>query len=144
MQFRYERGQQNQTIERSPDTGKVIWWKVPAGLTSQHWSSRQSRFVILVKLHDKRTEVVVDALGKAVRKLPTALRRSLTWDRGMELANHSSFTIATDVQVYFCDPQARGNAAATRTRTGCYGSTIQKERIFQGLAKLSWILSLEN
>jgi IS30 family transposase len=61
----------------------------------------QSRFVILVKLPEKRTEVVVDALSKAVRKLPTALPRSLTWDRGMELANHASFTVATDVQVYF-------------------------------------------
>jgi IS30 family transposase len=67
---------------------------------------RQSRFVILVKLPEKRTEVVVDALSKAVRKLPTALRRSLTWDRGMELADHARFTVATDVQVYFCDPSS--------------------------------------
>jgi len=65
---------------------------------------RQSRFVIIVKVNDKRTEVVVAALIKAVRKLPAALRRSLTWDRGVELANHSQFTVATDVKVYFCDP----------------------------------------
>jgi len=49
---------------------------------------------------------VVAALIKAVRKLPVALRRSLTWDRGVELSNHAQFTIATDVQVYFCDPSS--------------------------------------
>jgi IS30 family transposase len=64
----------------------------------------RSRFVILVKLTEKLTEVVVNALIKAVRKLPTALRKSLTWDRGPELTNHARFTVATDVKVYFCDP----------------------------------------
>ena len=65
---------------------------------------RRSRFVVLVKLPEKRTEVVVDALIKAVRKLPVALRRSLTWDRGSELTEHAKFTVATDVKVFFCDP----------------------------------------
>jgi IS30 family transposase len=65
---------------------------------------RQSRFVVLVKLPEKRTEVVVDALVKAVRKLPVALRKSLTWDRGSELTQHARFTVATDVKVFFCDP----------------------------------------
>jgi IS30 family transposase len=67
---------------------------------------RQSRFTILVKVNGKDTESVVSALSKQVRKLPTALRRSVTWDRGMELAQHKQFTITTDVQVYFCDPQS--------------------------------------
>ncbi|WP_157379928.1 IS30 family transposase, partial [Burkholderia ubonensis] len=49
---------------------------------------------------------VVSALSKQVRKLPAQLRKSVTWDRGMELAQHKQFTIATDVQVYFCDPQS--------------------------------------
>jgi len=65
---------------------------------------RQSRFVIIIKLKGKQTEVVVAALIKAIRKLPAALKRSLTWDRGAELANHSQFSVATDVKVYFCDP----------------------------------------
>jgi IS30 family transposase len=65
---------------------------------------RRSRFVILVKLSEKRTDAVVDALIKAVRKLPTTLRKSLTWDRGSELTDHAKFTVATDVKVYFCDP----------------------------------------
>src|SRR6202790_2030803 len=65
---------------------------------------RRSRFVILVKLSEKRTDTVVDALIKAVHKLPTTLRKSLTWDRGSELTDHAKFTVATDVKVYFCDP----------------------------------------
>jgi IS30 family transposase len=79
---------------------------------------RQSRFVIIVKVNDKRTEVVVAALIKAVRKLPAALRRSLTWDRGAELANHSQFTVATDVQVYFCDPASPWQRGSNENTNG--------------------------
>ena len=67
---------------------------------------RQSRFTILVKVKGKDAESVVSALNKQVRKLPAELRRSVTWDRGMELALHKQFTVATGVQVYFCDPQS--------------------------------------
>ena len=67
---------------------------------------RHSRFVILVKTPSKDTATVVAALSRQVRKLPASLRRSLTWDRGLELASHKSFTIATKVNVYFCDPQS--------------------------------------
>jgi len=67
---------------------------------------RQSRFTILVKVPSKDTRAVVRALGKQVRRLPAALRQSLTWDRGLEMAAHKEFSIATDVRVYFCDPQS--------------------------------------
>ena len=67
---------------------------------------RHSRFLMLVKVPSKDTAVVVSALSDRVRKLPATLRRSLTWDRGLEMAKHKEFTIATDVQVYFCDPQS--------------------------------------
>jgi IS30 family transposase len=67
---------------------------------------RHSRFAMLIKVPSKETEVVVAALSQHVRKLPATLRRSLTWDRGLEMAKHKDFTIATDVQVYFCDPQS--------------------------------------
>lgn len=67
---------------------------------------RCSRFTMLVKVNGKDTASVVTALTKQVRKLPAQLRRSLTWDRGMELAEHKRFTVATDVEVYFCDPQS--------------------------------------
>jgi IS30 family transposase len=79
---------------------------------------RRSRFVILVKVADKRTEIVVAALIKAVRKLPVALRRSVTWDRGMELANHAQFTVATDVQVYFCDPSSPWQRGSNENTNG--------------------------
>jgi IS30 family transposase len=65
---------------------------------------RQSRYLMLVKLSGKDTETVVNALIKNARRLPKELYRTLTWDRGKEMAAHRRFTLATDVQVYFCDP----------------------------------------
>jgi IS30 family transposase len=67
---------------------------------------RHSRFTALVKVQSKDTATVVAALSQQIRKLPTSLRRSLTWDRGLEMAQHKSFTVATDVKVYFCDPHS--------------------------------------
>ena len=67
---------------------------------------RQSRFVLLVRLTSKDTLTVVAALTRAVRMLPDGLMASLTWDRGTELAAHTAFTVATNVTVYFCDPQS--------------------------------------
>jgi IS30 family transposase len=67
---------------------------------------RHSRFSMLIKVRSKETEAVVAALSHHVRKLPATLKRSLTWDRGLEMAKHKDFTVATDVQVYFCDPQS--------------------------------------
>jgi IS30 family transposase len=67
---------------------------------------RHSRFAVLIKVPSKDTAVVVAALSRRVCKLPVTLRRSLTWDRGLEMAKHKAFTVATDVQVYFCDPQS--------------------------------------
>lgn len=67
---------------------------------------RHSRFALLIKIPSKDTAVVVAALSRHIRKLPAALRRSLTWDRGLEMAQHKTFTMATEVKVYFCDPQS--------------------------------------
>ena len=67
---------------------------------------RHSRFAMLIKVPSKDTAVVVTALSRHIRKLPATLRRSLTWDRGLEMAKHKDFTVATDVKVYFCDPQS--------------------------------------
>ena len=61
---------------------------------------------MLVKVKDKTTAAVVNALIKQSKKLPKELRKSLTWDRGSELAAHKDFTIATDIDVYFCDPRS--------------------------------------
>ena len=81
---------------------------------------------MLVKLDGKDTETVVNALIKNARKLPQELYKSLTWDRGKEMAGHKRFTMATDIQVYFCDPQSPGSAEATRTPTACSGSTCPR------------------
>ena len=67
---------------------------------------RHSRFTALVKVRSKDTATVVAALSRQIRRLPTSLRRSLTWDRGLEMAQHKSFTVATDVKVYFCYPHS--------------------------------------
>jgi IS30 family transposase len=67
---------------------------------------RTSRVTMLVKVRGKDATGVTRALARQVRKLPAELRRSLTWDRGHEMAHHKAFTVATDVQVYFCDPRS--------------------------------------
>jgi IS30 family transposase len=79
---------------------------------------RHSRFTALVKVPSKDTAVVVAALTRHVRKLPAALRRSLTWDRGLEMAKHKSFTVATDVKVYFCDPQSPWQRGSNENTNG--------------------------
>jgi IS30 family transposase len=65
---------------------------------------RQTRYVMLVKVAGKDTETVIDALISNARKLPQELYKSLTWDRGKEMADHKRFTLDTHIQVYFCDP----------------------------------------
>ncbi len=67
---------------------------------------RQSRYVMLIKVANKDTESVISALIKQSQRLPNELYRSLTWDRGKELADHPRLTMATDVEVYFCDPKS--------------------------------------
>ena len=66
---------------------------------------RHTRYVMLMKVASKDTETVINALIKNSRKLPQELYKSLTWDRGSEMTDHKRFTLATDIQVYFCDPQ---------------------------------------
>ena len=67
---------------------------------------RRSRYVCLVRVTGKETQTVVRALTRHVQRLPTGLMATLTWDRGLELAAHRTFSIATGVQVYFCDPRS--------------------------------------
>ena len=67
---------------------------------------RQTRYVMLAKIPSRDTDTVVKALIKQAKQLPEELYKSLTWDRGFELADHKRFTMATDIAVYFCDPQS--------------------------------------
>ncbi|RKY14981.1 MAG: IS30 family transposase, partial [Planctomycetota bacterium] len=79
---------------------------------------RQTRYVMLVKLDTKRSEVVADALAAQVRTLPEQLRQSLTWDRGSELARHERFSLATKVDVYFCDPHSPWQRGSNENTNG--------------------------
>jgi IS30 family transposase len=79
---------------------------------------RQSRYVMLVRLPNKETQTVIRALARRIRRLPHGLMRSLTWDRGSELAAHRALTIATDVQVYFCDPQSPWQRGSNENTNG--------------------------
>ncbi|MCK4834375.1 MAG: IS30 family transposase, partial [Gammaproteobacteria bacterium] len=67
---------------------------------------RHSRYVMLAKVQSKDTESVISALIKQSKKLPDELYKSLTWDRGTEMADHQRFTLATNIDVYFCDPRS--------------------------------------
>jgi IS30 family transposase len=79
---------------------------------------RHSRFVMLVKVPSKHTAPVVAALSTKMKKLPAELRRSLTWDGGKEMANHKDFTVATDMQVYFCDPHSPWQRGSNENTNG--------------------------
>jgi IS30 family transposase len=79
---------------------------------------RQSRYVMLVRLPNKETQTVTRALARRVRRLPVGLMKSLTWDRGHEMASHRAFTMATDVQVYFCDPQSPWQRGSNENTNG--------------------------
>jgi IS30 family transposase len=87
---------------------------------------RHSRFGMLVKVPGKDTATVVAALSQHVRELPATLRRSLTWDRGLEMAQHKSFTMATDVQVYFCDPQSPWQRGSNENTNGLLRQYLPK------------------
>ncbi len=79
---------------------------------------RQSRYLMLAKLDNKETQTVVSALIKQAKKLPDELYNSLTWDRGHELADHKRFTLATDIDVYFCDPQSPWQRGSNENTNG--------------------------
>ena len=79
---------------------------------------RHTRYVMLAKIARKDTQTVVDALIKQAHKLPSELYKSLTWDRGKELADHKRFTLATDIKVYFCDPQSPWQRGSNENTNG--------------------------
>ncbi len=79
---------------------------------------RRTRYVMLAKLNGKDTETVINALIKQARKLPKELYKSLTWDRGKEMADHQRFTLATDIDVYFCDPKSPWQRGSNENTNG--------------------------
>jgi IS30 family transposase len=87
---------------------------------------RQSRYVVLVRIPNKDTRTVVRALARCVHRLPDGLVKSLTWDRGTELAGHRDFTIATNVRVYFCDPQSPWQRGSNENTNGLLRQYLPK------------------
>ena len=96
---------------------------------------RHSRFVMLVKLDGKDTRTVVDALTAHVHQLPAELMRSLTWDRGLEMAAHKDFTVATDVKVYFCDPQSPWQRGSNENTNGLLRQYLPHKMDFKPLSQ---------
>ncbi len=88
---------------------------------------RRSRFTMLVKVRGKDAKTVEGALRRRVRTLPRELRRTLTWDRGMELAEHERFTVATDVKVYFCDPRSPWQRGTNENTNGLLRQYLPKD-----------------
>lgn len=87
---------------------------------------RQTRYLMLVKIPSKDTGSVVAALIKNARRLPQELYKSLTWDRGKELAAHQRFTMATDIKVYFCDPQSPWQRGSNENTNGLVRQYLPK------------------
>ena len=100
-----------------------------AGAANSHVATlveRHSRFLMLVAVDGKDTRSVTSALSRQIRRLPQQLRSSLTWDRGMEMAEHARFTIATDVRVYFCDPQSPWQRGSNENTNGLLRQYLPK------------------
>jgi IS30 family transposase len=87
---------------------------------------RQSRYVMLAKVDGKDIETVVSALIKHAQKLPHELYQSLTWDRGKKMADHQRFTLATDIKVYFCDPQSPWQRGSNENTNGSLRQYLPK------------------
>ncbi|MFT7461275.1 MAG: IS30 family transposase, partial [Planctomycetota bacterium] len=87
---------------------------------------RHTRYVMMAKVDGKDTETVINALIKHSHKLPTELYKSLTWDRGKEVADHERFTLATDVKVYFCDPQSPWQRGSNENTNGLLRQYLPK------------------
>lgn len=96
---------------------------------------RSSRFTVLVKVQDKTTEKVVTALSKKMAELPDLLRKSLTWDRGQELASHKTFTVMTDMNVYFCDPSSPWQRGTNENTNGLLRQYFPKGTSLSGYSQ---------
>ena len=97
---------------------------------------RQTRFVMLVRLPEGRsTDHVVDRLAAHIRTLPVQLRRSLTWDRGLEMAEHLRFSVDTGVAVYFCDPKSPWQRGSNENTNGLLRQYFPKRASIGGYSQ---------
>jgi IS30 family transposase len=96
---------------------------------------RRSRYVMLVKVDSKDTRTVTRAIARKIRRLPAELRRTLTWDRGSEMAAHKEFAIAADVQVYFCDPRSPWQRGSNENTNGLLRQYFPKGKDISGFSQ---------
>jgi IS30 family transposase len=96
---------------------------------------RHSRYVLLIKVGSKDTNTVTAAIAHKIRQLPAELRRSLTWDRGTEMSAHKEFTVATDVQVYFCDPRSPWQRGSNENTNGLLRQYFPKGQDISGYSQ---------
>lgn len=96
---------------------------------------RQTRFTVLVKVAGKDSQSVVSALTKQMTKLPEIMQQTLTWDRGMELAKHKDFTVATDIDVYFCDPRSPWQRGTNENTNGLLRQYFAKGTVLSGYSQ---------
>jgi IS30 family transposase len=87
---------------------------------------RQSRYVLLVKIPNKEAATVALALRKAIKTMPRQLRKSLTWDRGSEMAHHKDISLASKIEVYFCDPQSPWQRGSNENTNGLLRQYLPK------------------
>src|ERR1700759_181867 len=109
-----------------------------AGTKNSHIATlveRHSRFTMLIKVPSKDTATVVAALSKHVRKLHASLRRSLTWDRGLKMAKHKSFTVDTNVKVYLCHPQSPWQRGTNENTNGLLRQYFPKKTDLAGYSQ---------
>lgn len=137
-QRKYRKAKNHQMAPRGPLLDVISIRERPAAVEDRavpgHWEGdliqggsnsyiatvveRQTRFVVLVKVKSKETTEVVKSLSRQMKKLPSLLRQSLTWDRGAEMASHRQFTLATDMDVYFCDPSSPWQRGSNENTNG--------------------------
>src|SRR5438477_10381226 len=96
---------------------------------------RHTRYVMLAKVAGKDTQTVVTALINQARKLPKELYKSLTWDRGKELTDHRRFTLATNIDVYFCDPQSPWQRGSNENTNGLLRQHFPKGKSLAGVTQ---------
>jgi IS30 family transposase len=96
---------------------------------------RHSRYVSLVRVENRETATVVSALTQHVKQLPAGLMRTLTWDQGKEMAAHKRFTVATDVQVYFCDPRSPWQRGSNENTNGLLRQYFPKGTDLSGFSQ---------
>jgi IS30 family transposase len=148
--MRRAKGARSQGMKRSLIAGAVSIRERPAEVEDRavpgHWEGdllmgsvdsriatlveRQSRFVMLVRLGAKTSDDVVAALARQVKQLPKQMQASLTWDRGSELTSHAKFTLATNVKVYFCDPQSPWQRGSNENTNGLLRQYFPKGATF--------------